>query len=133
MYETQGKGVQGKTMYDCRVCTVLAVTGYRMAKIFHMNPYLILTTGIKLDLKQCMSFAPLYNFIASHGKIAFFRIVSRIHLILRIFCKIAFYNTAILFYNTFNHGHISTVKHHIVPIMLHGVLGLLCFGHHHKA
>ena len=27
MYETQGKGVQGKTMYDCRVCTVLAVTG----------------------------------------------------------------------------------------------------------
>lgn len=113
--------------------SVFAVAGNRMAHIGHVHAYLVFTAGVEFNFKERLAAAALKHLVAGDRKLPFLGIFGRVHLVARVLYEIAFDRALILLYVAVNHAYILTVKHHVIPIMLHLHLCFLCLSEHHEA
>ncbi len=125
--------MQGQTVDYRRTGSVFAIACYGMAEIFHVHAYLVFAACVKLDLKHGITRTTLDDLIAGHCKLTFRRIIGGIDLKLLVFGKITAYHSLILLYLPLDHGDVLAAYHHIIPVVLHDLLGLRIFGKHHKS
>ena len=98
-----------------------------------MHADLVLAAGVELQFQQCAVATGFECGISRHGLFPFFGIIGGIYFMSRIFGQITANNALWLLRNTLSHSHISTLKHHIIPIMLHCFFGFHAFGKEHQS
>ena len=101
--------------------------------VFEVDADLVFAAGVERELYQGVAVAGFERAVACHGELALVGIVGGIHFVTRVFGKIAADGAFALVEVAFDNGHICALEHHIVPVILHGGLGLLGLGKHHEA
>ena len=80
MSETQLVGVQGHTSQRAAVGTILAVAGYAVTQVVHVDPDLVLPSRGQIQLDQREVLVAAQHLVAGNGQLPLLGIVGRVDL-----------------------------------------------------
>lgn len=134
MDELQSAGVESEPVYGGCSSSVAAVAYDWMAEVFHVDSNLVLAARVEAQFNECVAVRAVENAVARDGELA----VgvdgpgSGVDFMLGVLVEVRADGSLVIFDISLDNRNVVAFENHVVPVVLHGLFGLLVLGEHHQ-